>query len=73
MAWDHPELFVRARGCFLTCALRPRFVGGSAPRWGDEACLIAKRTGGGLLAGRYYINIHTAANPAGEIRGQVTK
>jgi hypothetical protein len=26
-----------------------------------------------LLGGRYYINIHTAANPAGEIRGQVTK
>jgi hypothetical protein len=26
-----------------------------------------------LMAGRYYINIHTAANPAGEIRGQVTK
>ncbi len=24
-----------------------------------------------LLAGRYYINIHTAANQAGEIRGQV--
>lgn len=26
-----------------------------------------------LLAGKYYINIHTQANPAGEIRGQVTK
>ena len=26
-----------------------------------------------LSAGRYYINIHTAANPGGEIRGQVTK
>jgi hypothetical protein len=26
-----------------------------------------------LLAGRYYINIHTAANPAGEIRGPVIK
>ncbi|QWG25131.1 CHRD domain-containing protein [Bradyrhizobium sediminis] len=26
-----------------------------------------------LMAGKYYINIHTAANPAGEIRGQVTK
>ena len=26
-----------------------------------------------LVAGRYYINIHTAANPPGEIRGQVTK
>ena len=26
-----------------------------------------------LVAGRYYINIHTAANPGGEIRGQVTK
>ena len=26
-----------------------------------------------LMAGRYYVNIHTAANPGGEIRGQVTK
>jgi hypothetical protein len=26
-----------------------------------------------LMAGRYYVNIHTAANPGGEIRGQVTR
>ncbi len=26
-----------------------------------------------LMAGKYYINIHTAAHPGGEIRGQVTK
>lgn len=26
-----------------------------------------------LIAGRWYINIHTAAHPPGEIRGQVTR
>ena len=26
-----------------------------------------------LVAGKYYINIHTTANPGGEIRGQVAK
>jgi CHRD domain. len=26
-----------------------------------------------LNAGKWYFNVHTAANPAGEIRGTVTK
>ncbi len=26
-----------------------------------------------LMAGRWYANVHTAANPAGEIRGQLTR
>ena len=26
-----------------------------------------------LMAGKYYMNVHTAANPGGEIRGQVAK
>ena len=32
-----------------------------------------RREAADLLAGKLYVNIHTAANPGGEIRGQVTK
>ncbi len=28
---------------------------------------------GDLMAGQYYVNIHTAANPGGEVRGQLVK
>ena len=44
---------------------------GSSPAEGS-ATLTASQAAD-LEAGRYYINVHTAANPGGEIRGQVTK
>lgn len=33
--------------------------------------VITQSQGTDLLAGKYYVNIHTVANPAGEIRGQI--
>jgi hypothetical protein len=44
---------------------------GTIPVTGSATLTEAQATE--LLAGRYYVNIHTAANPGGEIRGQVTK
>jgi hypothetical protein len=44
---------------------------GTSPVTGSATLTEAQATE--LLAGRYYVNIHTAANPGGEIRGQVTK
>lgn len=32
---------------------------------------ITKAQAADLLAGKWYVNVHTAANPGGEIRGQV--
>ena len=36
-----------------------------------EATLTAAQTAD-LMAGKWYVNVHTAANPGGEIRGQVS-
>ncbi|MHC2626668.1 hypothetical protein ACVIW2_008700 [Bradyrhizobium huanghuaihaiense] len=44
---------------------------GSSPVKGEATLTDAQAAD--LLGGKYYINIHTAANPGGEIRGQVMK
>ena len=44
---------------------------GTSPAEGSATLTDAQAAD--LLAGKYYINVHTAANPGGEIRGQVTK
>jgi CHRD domain-containing protein len=44
---------------------------GSSPVEGSATLTDAQAAD--LMAGKYYVNIHTAANPGGEIRGQVTK
>jgi hypothetical protein len=51
----------------------PIFQGASAksPFAGSKTLTDAQAAD--LLAGKWYVNIHTAANKGGEIRGQVTK
>jgi hypothetical protein len=44
---------------------------GTSPAEGSATLTDAQAAD--LTAGKYYINVHTAANPGGEIRGQVTK
>jgi hypothetical protein len=46
--------------------------GANANRWDVEAggALTAEQVNA-LLAGQLYVNVHTAANPGGEIRGQI--
>ena len=44
---------------------------GTSPAEGSAT--LTKAQASDLEAGRYYINVHTAANPGGEIRGQVSK
>jgi hypothetical protein len=43
---------------------------GKSPIKGEATLTDAQATD--LQAGKWYVNIHTAASPAGEIRGQVT-
>jgi CHRD domain len=44
---------------------------GTSPAEGSATLTDAQAAD--LMAGKYYVNIHTAANPGGEIRGQLTK
>ena len=39
----------------------------------DGSATLTDAQAADLMAGKMYINVHTAANPGGEIRGQVTK
>ncbi len=44
---------------------------GTSPAEGSATLTDAQAAD--LMAGKYYVNVHTAANPGGEIRVQVTK
>jgi hypothetical protein len=39
----------------------------------EGSAILTDAQAADLVAGKYYVNVHTAANPGGEIRGQVTK
>jgi CHRD domain-containing protein len=44
---------------------------GTSPAEGSATLTAAQAAD--LTSGKYYVNVHTKANPGGEIRGQVTK
>ena len=44
---------------------------GSSPVEGST--ILTDAQAADMMAGKCYVNVHTAANPGGEIRGQVTK
>ena len=45
------------------------FASAASPIEGQQTLTAAQVDD--LMAGKWYVNIHTAANPGGEIRGQV--
>ena len=47
---------------------RPNTASGS-----EGSATLTDAQAADLMAGKYYVNIHTEANKGGEIRGQVTK
>lgn len=51
----------------------PIFAGATAKTPFEGEATLTDAQAADLLAGRLYANIHTEANKAGEIRGQVTK
>jgi CHRD domain len=48
-------------------------ITGAATSPAEGSATLTDAQAADLLAGKYYVNVHTAANPGGEIRGQVTK
>jgi CHRD domain len=51
----------------------PIFAGNTAKSPYKGSKKLTAEQAGDLMAGQWYLNIHTAAHPPGEIRGQLTK
>jgi len=51
----------------------PIFAGAAAKSPFQGSATLTDAQAKELLAGQWYVNVHTAANKGGEIRGQVTK
>ena len=47
------------------------WLGGCATGQPPQAATLTDAQAADMLAGKWYINVHTAANPGGEIRGQL--